>query len=138
MNEDMRTRISESDSTVYHANDNTDSVVNHPLHYAGGTKNFECIEAMELTFGARRTMDWCLQTAYKYIWRMGQKTGNDSYIDAQKAMWYLNKYDDIRKNELCGDATSPHDEMRCLKLRQKALDILSEPLAKSANALMKE
>ena len=65
--------------------------VNHPSHYEGHT-SIECIDAMILTFVVKRTAEYCVQTAYKYIWRHENKNGIE---DLKKAVWYLNKFDEL-------------------------------------------
>lgn len=65
--------------------------VNHPSHYEGHT-SIECIDAMILTFGVKRTAEYCVQNAYKYIWRHKYKNGIE---DLKKAEWYLNKFDEL-------------------------------------------
>lgn len=65
--------------------------VNHPNHYEGHT-SIECIDAMILTFGVKRTAEYCVQNAYKYIWRHEYKNGIE---DLKKAEWYLNKFDEL-------------------------------------------
>lgn len=65
--------------------------VNHPSHYEGHT-SIECIDAMILTFGVKRTAEYCVQNAYKYIWRHENKNGIE---DLKKAEWYINKFDEL-------------------------------------------
>ena len=65
--------------------------VNHPSHYEGHT-SIDCIDAMILTFGVKRTAEYCVQNAYKYIWRHKYKNGIE---DLKKAEWYLNKFDEL-------------------------------------------
>lgn len=65
--------------------------VNHPKHYEGHT-SIECIDAMILTFGAKRTAEYCVQNAYKYAWRHKYK---NKLEDLKKAEWYLNEFDDL-------------------------------------------
>lgn len=65
--------------------------VNHPKHYEGHT-SIECIDAMILTFGAKRTAEYCVQNAYKYVWRHKYK---NQLEDLKKAEWYLNKFDEL-------------------------------------------
>ena len=65
--------------------------VNRPSHYEGHT-SIECIDAMILTFVVKRTAEYCVQTAYKYIWRHENKNGIE---DLKKAVWYLNKFDEL-------------------------------------------
>lgn len=71
---------------------NQQDMVNHPPHYANGTKNFECIDIMEHIFGEDVTALYCLQNAFKYIWRMGSKGKNKEQEDLGKAKWYLDRY----------------------------------------------
>ena len=61
--------------------------VNHPSHYETG--KFECIEVMQEVFGIMAVCDFCKCNAFKYIYRMDRKNGDE---DARKAIWYLNKY----------------------------------------------
>lgn len=62
--------------------------VNHPAHYNSG--NIECIDAMLDVFGAAATKDFCLLSAFKYIWRCRNK--GKEIEDIKKADWYLNEY----------------------------------------------
>lgn len=57
----------------------------NPDHYANGC-SIECIDAMVLIFGEEETYYWCLQTAFKYIWRYKNKNGRE---DLCKAKWYI-------------------------------------------------
>ena len=50
--------------------------VEHPKHYLG-TKNIECIDAMEMIFGKDAVKDFCLINVFKYIWRDGVKDGDN-------------------------------------------------------------
>lgn len=70
-------------------------MVNHPPHYANGTKNFECIEMMEQIFGYEEIAKYSLINAFKYVWRAGSK-GKD---DLDKAKWYLDKFTNLAKYE---------------------------------------
>lgn len=63
--------------------------VNHPAHYESKT-SIECIDAMELAFGADAIICFCLGNAFKYIWRHKHKGGAE---DLAKARWYLDKVD---------------------------------------------
>lgn len=65
--------------------------VNHPKHYEGHT-SIECIDAMILTFGAKRTAEYCVQNAYKYVWRHKYKNRLE---DLKKAEWYIYKFDEL-------------------------------------------
>ena len=65
--------------------------VNHPKHYEGHC-SIECIDAMIMTFGAKRTAEYCVQNAYKYAWRYKYKNGLE---DLKKAEWYLDKFDEL-------------------------------------------
>ena len=61
--------------------------VNHPAHYEVG--GYECIKVMQEVFGAEAVTHFCQCNAFKYVWRMNRKNGTE---DAEKAVWYLNKY----------------------------------------------
>lgn len=66
-------------------------VVNHPAHYEGQT-SIECIEAMQISFGKKAVIDFCMCNAFKYLWRHRHKNGRE---DLQKAQWYLNRADEL-------------------------------------------
>lgn len=62
--------------------------VNHPSHYLkAGHK--ECIVEMEEKYGAEYTAVFCLMSAYKYLYRAGDKEGNPTERDINKAKWYF-------------------------------------------------
>lgn len=65
--------------------------VNHPAHYEGNT-SLECIDVMEIAFGAEATAYFCMCNAFKYLWRHKHKNGLE---DLEKAGWYLDKFQDI-------------------------------------------
>lgn len=87
MMEECEQKERENDMEEIKVNDS----VNHPSHYEGHT-SIECIDAMILTFGVKRTAEYCVQNAYKYIWRHENKNGIE---DLKKAEWYLNKFDEL-------------------------------------------
>lgn len=72
---------------------NQKEMVNHPKHYCKG--NIECIDAMIDVFGAEAVKSWCAITAFKYIWRLGEK--DDVIQEASKCIWYLNKFIELEK-----------------------------------------
>ena len=49
--------------------------VNHPQHYQKEGRK-ECIKEMEELFGVYQTCIFALLSAYKYIYRAGEKEGN--------------------------------------------------------------
>ena len=59
----------------------------NPDHYKKEC-SLECIEAMELIFGGRAVLDFCVCNAWKYIWRWKNKNGAE---DLHKAHWYINQ-----------------------------------------------
>lgn len=65
--------------------------VDHPSHYnrEGG---MECIEEMELIFGRRAVISFCLLNAWKYRYRAADKNGVE---DIKKSDWYLAKYKEL-------------------------------------------
>ena len=62
------------------------SNVDHPRHYTDGC-SIECIDVMELAFGQFMTYDFCVGSAFKYIWRCENKGGAE---DLDKARWFVN------------------------------------------------
>ena len=72
--------------------------VNHPAHYEGST-SLECIDVMEIAFGAEAVANFCLCNAFKYLWRYKNKNGRE---DLDKAAWYLNHY-----GRICGKHEMP-------------------------------
>ena len=79
------------ESTMPKKNDN----VNHPSHYE--TNGIECIDAMVASQGAECVMNYCLCNAFKYIWRCQHK--GKRVEDIQKAVWYLNKWQELAEDE---------------------------------------
>lgn len=75
-------------------NDNDN--VNHPTHYTG---KFECIEVMLETQGK----EVCICNAFKYLYRHKNKNGDE---DIEKAIWYLNKYLELRSDWNDGERIS--------------------------------
>lgn len=69
--------------------------VNRPKHYTSG--GIECIDAMRAAFGKEAVANFCLCNAFKYIWR--NKLKGNSQLDCQKAIWYLNKYQELTKED---------------------------------------
>ena len=65
--------------------------VNHPAHYEGQT-SIECIEAMQIAFGKKAVIDFCMCNAFKYLWRHSRKNGQE---DLRKARWYLDRADGL-------------------------------------------
>jgi hypothetical protein len=64
--------------------------VNHPPHYkAGGVETIDFIEAKDLNYR--------LGNCVKYISRAGRKIGSDPVEDLEKALWYLKREIDVRK-----------------------------------------
>lgn len=65
----------------------------NPAHYKERT-SIECIDAMIMTFGAKRTAEYCVQNAYKYVWRHKYKNRLE---DLKKAEWYLDKFEELQE-----------------------------------------
>lgn len=76
---------------VVNVEDLQKDVVNHPAHYEGQT-SIECIEAMQISFGKKAVIDFCMCNAFKYLWRHKHKNGSE---DLRKAKWYLDKADEL-------------------------------------------
>lgn len=66
--------------------ENTTNNIN-PDHYTKGC-SLECIESMELIFGEKTVLDFCICNAWKYIWRWKNKNGKE---DLEKAKWYIDR-----------------------------------------------
>lgn len=62
--------------------------VNHPSHYNKPGRK-ECIVEMEEKYGPEYTAIFCLTSAYKYLYREGDKDGNPMEQDRNKAKWYF-------------------------------------------------
>lgn len=73
--------------------------INHPKHYCreGG---MECLEEMELVFGADAVRTFCLLNAWKYRYRAADKNGAQ---DLKKSDWYMQKYREL------SPAADPYD-----------------------------
>ena len=67
--------------------------VSKPSHYCEGG-NMECIDEMELVFGPKYVMAFCLLNAWKYRRRAMYKNGQQ---DMDKAAWYLDKYKELKE-----------------------------------------
>lgn len=63
----------------------------NPDHYKERT-SIECIDAMIMTFGVKRTAEYCVQNVYKYVWRHKYKNRLE---DLKKAEWYLDKFKEL-------------------------------------------
>ena len=66
-------------------------VVNKPKHYnrEGG---FESIEEMEMVFGTKAVMNFCLCNVWKYRYRAADKNGEE---DLRKSDFYIRKYKEL-------------------------------------------
>ena len=67
-------------------------MVDHPSHYQQDGRK-ECIIEMEEIFGVNNVAIWSYMTAYKYLYRMGNK--GDAEEDLSKAMWYFKYVDKL-------------------------------------------
>ena len=90
--------------------------VNHPAHYEGNT-SLECIDVMEIAFGADAVGNFCLCNAFKYLWRHKHKGGKE---DLRKAKWYLDRFEVIESEY--ADTYENYVKMRALT--DKALEEL--------------
>ena len=90
--------------------------VNHPAHYEGNT-SLECIDVMEIAFGAEAVGNFCLCNAFKYLWRHKHKGGKE---DLRKAKWYLDRFKVIESEY--ADTYENYVKMRALT--DKALEEL--------------
>ena len=98
------------------ADDDKPDNINHPAHYEGNT-SLECIDVMEIAFGANAVGDFCLCNAFKYLWRYKHKGGKE---DLRKAKWYLDRFEVIESEY--ADTYENYVKMR--DLTDKALEEL--------------
>lgn len=75
----------------------TYEMVNHPKHY--NTYDMETIDIMRRIWGDETVAMWCKLTAFKYRMRMGTKPDNSFEQDLSKEQWYLNKCNELLKND---------------------------------------
>jgi hypothetical protein len=68
----------------------TQDMVNHPEHYQS-QNGIECIDAIHAALGDEGFIAYCKGNAIKYVWR--EKI--DSEEDRKKAVWYLNKANEV-------------------------------------------
>lgn len=79
-------------------------LVNHPPHYelngppcAGCGRPIQCIEV-------REAMTANLSDAIKYLWRQGNKDGEDPIKDLNKSVWYIER--EIKRLQAGGSTTT--------------------------------
>lgn len=72
--------------------ESVEDVVNHPAHYTKG--GIECIDAIRAALTPEEFRGYCKGNALKYIWRNGKKAPGTEVQDAEKAIWYLAKFND--------------------------------------------
>ena len=73
--------------------------VNHPKHYQKQGRK-ECIDEMEFRFGCYATCIFAILSAYKYLYRAGEKDGNSKQQDIEKAKWYID-YAENGRLDMC-------------------------------------
>lgn len=84
----------EKDRFIEKSNESKDNI--NPDHYKKEC-SLECIEAMELIFGGRAVLDFCVCNAWKYIWRWKNKNGVE---DLHKADWYIDRASMINRDNI--------------------------------------
>ena len=95
--------------------------VNHPDHYEKFC-SLECIEAMEIAFGADAVLQFCKLNAFKYVWRWKNKNGRE---DLEKAKWYVNQ----ARRELANGTVNRWYE-------EPSLDALDNYISENMNGLV--
>lgn len=93
--------------------------VNHPSHYSKADRK-ECIVEMEEKYGPEYTAVFCLMSAYKYGYRAGDKEGNPTERDMNKAKWYYNYVGDKLLVKLDGSVLN-NKKFECLYLDIKEM-----------------
>lgn len=74
--------------------DESEDIINKPKHY-NREGAMECIDEMQLIFGAEAVKHFCLCNAWKYRYRATEKNGDE---DLAKSDFYIKKY-----KELCNE-----------------------------------
>ena len=69
----------------------------NPSYYNDGAVS--CIDAMVAALGPEATAHFCHGSAFKYLWRAGQKDNNPITQDFKKAGWYINKAIELLEHE---------------------------------------
>lgn len=72
------------------------TMVNHPRHY-NRENAIECIDEMEMIYGTKALMHFCLLSAHKYRYRAGLK--NNGFEDIEKSDWYMKKYKELKEKQ---------------------------------------
>lgn len=67
------------------------------MGYYTKARHKECIVEMEEIYGAYAVFCFCILNAYKYNYRAGLKNGNTAEQDYNKARWYLDYANTLRK-----------------------------------------
>ena len=94
----IKRAVKEHPTIVFNTN------VYDPPHYDTG--KFECINVMEGVFGKEALLAFCRLSAFKYLWRAGNKEGSPYEEDLDKARWYEAKAIELinkLKDERCDD-----------------------------------
>ena len=103
-------------------------MVNHPSHYQQEGRK-ECIVELEEMFGVKNTAIWCMMTAFKYIYRLGNKDDAEQdlakaiwymdYINTLKEKWHTDSFDDRMEQQLEKSIKDAKKKVRKLKKAQK-------------------
>lgn len=67
--------------------------INHPHYYGGEDNRYEAIKVIEAW-----NLNFCLGNVVKYISRAGKKDKENEKQDLEKALWYLNRELELKKN----------------------------------------
>lgn len=86
--------ITEKEQKTINANNN--NMVDHPHHY-NRENAIECIDEMEMIYGTKALMHFCLLSAHKYRYRAGLK--NNGFEDIEKSDWYMKKYKELKEKQ---------------------------------------
>ncbi len=76
--------------------ESSNDTINHPSHYASG--KIECWDAMRSARGDFAHVEYCIQTAIKYLYRCGKK--DNKLEDMRKAEAFLNRAIKIEAKEI--------------------------------------
>lgn len=87
--------IEKSEKNIKQSAGNNYDFIN-PNHYKKGSK--EVIEMMKDVWGVEKLIAHCEMCAFKYRLRMGEKPDQPIERDLNKAKWYEEKANELRKS----------------------------------------
>lgn len=95
----------------------------HPSHYNKEGRK-ECWEEMEEIFGKAFVVDFCIGSAYKYLYRKGEKEGNPKEQDIAKIKNYIAHAKKLTETLNTSEKIQAHTMLRTLEryLEREGID----------------